>query len=252
MIFEQEFYEASLVTSSKYSNQQSLKKVAILQSNYIPWKGYFDIIRAVDEFIIYDEAQYTKNDWRNRNKIKTPSGVQWITIPVYQKTLDQRISETKVSNSKWAIKHWNTIQGNYAKAPYFAMYKDIFKEFYSLVETPYLSEINIHLLKLICGLLNIETRISNSSSFQLAGNPTERLVSLCKQTSSSIYLSGPAAKQYLEEECFVQEKISIEWMDYSDYPEYPQLFPPFAQDVSIIDLLFNVGPASTSFMKGKK
>lgn len=206
----------------------------------------------MDEFIVYDEVQYTKNDWRNRNKIKTSQGVQWITIPVYQSSLNQKISETKISNFKWAAKHWNTIQGSYAKAQYFPMYKDALKEFYASAKTPLLSEVNINLIKLICGFLNIETRISNSADFELAGNPTERLVNLCKQTSASIYLSGPAAKDYLEEEYFIEAKVNIEWMDYSGYPEYPQLFPPFAHDVSIIDLLFNVGPAATTFMKKKK
>src|SRR5258705_3700225 len=94
-------------------------RIAILQSNYIPWKGYFDIIGSVDEFIFYDEAQYTKNDWRNRNKIKTPTGVQWITIPVFQKNLNQKISETKVSNHKWNTKNWNKLKANYSQAPFF-------------------------------------------------------------------------------------------------------------------------------------
>ena len=115
------------------------KRVAILQSNYIPWKGYFDLIGKVDEFIIYDEVQYTKNDWRNRNRIKTSSGTQWITIPVFQKSLHQKISETRVSNYNWAIKNWNSLKGNYARAPYFKFFSPILKEFYSSIKTPFLS-----------------------------------------------------------------------------------------------------------------
>lgn len=206
----------------------------------------------MDEFIIYDEAQYTKNDWRNRNKIKTPHGIQWITIPVYQRSLNQRISETRISDLKWSVKHWNTIQGNYAKASHFASFKDVLKEFYLVSKTPFLSEINTGLIKLICGLLDIQTRVSNSADFDLEGNPTERLVILCKKTGAGTYLSGPAAKDYLDVDLFTKEKINIEWMDYASYREYPQLFPPFAHEVSIIDLLFNTGPSATTFMKPKK
>ena len=228
----------------------AFKKVAILQSNYIPWKGYFDIIGSVDEFIIYDEVQYTKNDWRNRNKIKTLTGPQWITIPVYQQHLDQRISETKICDIKWGVKHWNSINANYARAPHFKdLYKDVFKEFYLSSNTPYLSKINEHLIKLICDFLRIETKISNSTEYDLRGNPTEKLVDLCRQSGASTYVSGPAAKNYLVEDLFVQENIKIEWMDYSNYPEYSQLFPPFEHSVSIVDLLFNVGTTARKYMK---
>jgi len=229
----------------------NLKKVAILQSNYIPWKGYFDIIGSVDEFIFYDEVQYTKNDWRNRNKIKTPAGVQWITIPVYQKSLNQRISETKVSNYKWGTKNWNTLKVNYSQAPYFKTYSPFFEELYNSLETPLLSEINQTFIKMICNLLSIKTKITNSIEYQLKGDPTEKLVNLCKQTNATHYLSGPAAKNYLKEILFEQEGIMLEWMNYRDYPEYSQLYPPFEHGVSIVDLLFNTGASARNFMKSR-
>jgi len=229
-----------------------MKKVAILQSNYIPWKGYLDIIAAVDEFIIYDEVQFTKNDWRNRNKIKTKDGIQWITIPVRQKKLSQRISETEISDPKWRNKNWNTILTNYSKAPNFNTFAAQFEDFYRNVDSTFLSEINIKLLKLICGMLNIKTVISNSADFDLTGDPTERLVNLCKQTQAQIYLSGPAAKNYLREDLFSNEGIAVEWMDYNSYPEYRQLYPPFDHYVSIIDLLFNEGNDSIKYMKYAK
>src|SRR5882672_4584783 len=213
------------------------KSIAILQSNYLPWKGYFDIIGMVDEFIIYDEVQYTKNDWRNRNRIKTPSGSQWITIPVYQKSLMQKISETQISNYKWATKNWNSLKANYSKAPYFKFYSPYFEDFYRTVETPFLAQINISLIKITCDILAIKTKISSSAEYNLIGDPTEKLVSLCKQSQASSYLSGPAAKNYLREDLFKQECIEIEWMDYRGYPEYPQLYPPFEHHVSIVDLL---------------
>jgi hypothetical protein len=217
------------------------KRVAILQSNYIPWKGYFDIIGSVDEFIIYDEVQYTKNDWRNRNKIKTPQGVQWLTIPVYQMSLGQKISETKVSNVKWASKHWQSLQTNYSKAAFFREDKPFFEHYYRNVRTPFLSEINEGLLMMICELIGIKTRISKSADYVLTGDPTERLVSLCKQTNAELYLSGPSAKNYLQEGLFEEEGIKVEWADYHNYPQYSQLFPPFEHAVSILDLIFNVG-----------
>lgn len=228
------------------------KKVAIIQSNYIPWKGYFDMIGLVDEFIIYDEVQYTKNDWRNRNKIKSLNGVQWITIPVYQKTLNQKISETQVSDMKWASKHWNTMVTNYAKAPHFKSVAPLLEHYYKTTTEIFLSRINIELIRIICKYLGIQTSISSSSSYQLVGNPTQRLVQLCKQTHASSYLTGPAAKNYLDTNLFVTEGIQVQWMNYQDYPEYQQRYPPFEHSVSIVDLLFNTGTQASKYMKFSK
>ena len=228
------------------------KRIAILQSNYIPWKGYFDIIGLVDEFIIYDEVQYTKNDWRNRNKIKTASGTQWITIPVYQRSLRQKISETVISDPKWGMRNWNSLKTNYGRAPYFKSYSSAIQEIYLTSKSLNLSEINVAFIRFICDFLGIKTKISNSADYVLEGDSTEKLVSLCRQTRASHYLSGPAAKVYILENLFQEEKINIEWMDYNGYQEYPQLYPPFEQGVSIIDLLFNAGPASRDYMKFSK
>jgi len=108
-----------------------MKKIAISQSNYIPWKGYFDLINIVDEFVIYDDAQYTKNDWRNRNKVQTQNGPTWLTIPVDTKgKLNQSISQAQVLNQLWRAKHWKTIAQSYAKSPYFTEYKDRFEKLY--------------------------------------------------------------------------------------------------------------------------
>ncbi len=228
------------------------KSVAIIQSNYIPWKGYFDLIGMVDEFVIYDEVQYTKNDWRNRNRVKTKDGVQWITIPAYQRSLDQKISETQISDAKWATKHWNTLVTNYSKAANFKSVSPLFEEFYKNSKSDQLSKVNKELIKIICEYVGIKTKISDSKEYQLEGEPTERLVSLCKQTNSTIYLTGPAAKNYLQENLFKQEGIEVKWMDYSNYQEYPQLYPPFEHAVSILDLLFNVGHEASAYMKFSK
>ena len=226
-----------------------MKKIAILQSNYIPWKGYFDLINMVDEFILYDDMQYTKNDWRNRNKIKTPQGIQWLTIPVRQESLDQKIKDTKISDKKWNIKHWRTISQNYSKAKYFKDYKDIFEELYLTCDEEYLSEINYKFITTINEILGIKTKLRWSSEFELVDGQTEKLLGICKDCNADIYLSGPAAKDYFNEDLAKQENIKVEWMDYSGYKEYEQLNPPFEHGVTILDLIFNKGDRAKEFMK---
>jgi hypothetical protein len=228
------------------------KKVAIIQSNYIPWKGYFDIINMVDEFIIYDDVQFTKNDWRNRNRIKTRDGVQWITIPVRQKSLSQKICETKVSQANWASKHWKTLVSNYSKASNFMEYAEAFENFYRSPGSNYLSEINYSLIKVINQILKINTRLSFSQNFKLVSGKNERLIDLVQQIGGSEYISGPAASGYLDESLFSEANIKITWMNYSSYSEYPQLFPPFQHEVSVIDLIFNTGANAGKFMKSFK
>lgn len=224
-----------------------MKKIAILQSNYIPWKGYFDIIQKSDVFVIYDEVQYTKNDWRNRNLIKTPNGLEWLTIPVNQKNLDQKINETCVSQHNWNKKHWNTLVGNYSKAPFFKRYSEEFKDLFLGIETDNLSEINLLFIKKINSLFEINTEIIDSQSLQLIGDKNERLIEAIKKLNGTHYISGPAAKSYLDTVAFEKEEIHVEWMDYSNYPEYPQMFSPFKHNVTILDLLFNVGPDSKKY-----
>lgn len=232
------------------------KKVAILQSNYIPWKGYFDIIGSVDEFIFYDEMQYTKNDWRNRNKIKSPQGAQWISIPIITKghlTNGLKIIDAKVVNGKWAISHWNTIKQFYKKSPYFKQYADLFEKLYKDCEQEeLLCEINYKFIFAIIKILGIKTKISFSQDYGLIEGKTERLVDLVQKVGGTEYISGPAAKDYINEELFKKAGIKLTWMDYSGYPEYPQLYPPFEHGVSILDLIFNCGDHSPDYMKVKQ
>lgn len=227
-----------------------MKKIAILQSNYIPWKGYFDLINMVDEFVLYDDMQYTRRDWRNRNKIKTPNGLAWLTIPVEVKgKYFQKINETKISEKDWAKKHWQSIVHNYSKAKYFKEYKEIFEELYLGCDEEYLSQINYKFITAINEILRIKTKIRWSSEFELVDGQTEKLLGICKDCAADIYLSGPAAKDYLDESLFEAENIKVEWMNYGGYLEYEQLFPPFEHGVSILDLIFNEGPNATKFMK---
>ncbi|MBK7149195.1 MAG: WbqC family protein [Bacteroidetes bacterium] len=224
-----------------------MKKVAILQSNYIPWKGYFDLIKSVDVFVIYDEVQYTKNDWRNRNLIKTPTGPSWITIPCRQTSLAQKIYETQVTLPNWNVKHWNTIKGNYTRAPYFKKYEEVFYQTYMSSRSEFLSEINLTFIKTINGLLGIETTIIDSRELNLQGDKNERLIEAVCKLNGNYYLSGPAAKSYLDEKAFHDKGIEVAWMDYTKYPEYQQLYPPFTHGVSILDLIFNCGESAVNY-----
>lgn len=224
--------------------------LGIIQSNYIPWKGYFDIIGISDEFIIYDHAQYSKNTWRNRNKIKTPRGVQWLTIPVECKgKCTQKIREVVVSDPRWNVKHWKSLCANYARAKYFPQYKDMFEDLYLGCEEKYLSLINYRFIIRICEILGIKTKISWDEEYELIEGKTKKLAYLCKQTNTNIYLTGPTAKGYLDDELFEREEKKIIYMDYSGYSEYEQLYPPFVHEVSVVDLIFNEGPNASKYMK---
>ncbi|QLA15808.1 WbqC family protein [Desulfolutivibrio sulfoxidireducens] len=222
-----------------------MKKIAVLQSNYIPWKGYFDIIGMVDEFILYDEVQYTTNDWRNRNRIKTPSGPVWLTIPVlHNRRFGQRIDEARVSDRRWPKKHCQSLLTYYSKAPFFkVLFPSLEAVYASCADEERLSAINRAFLQWVCDALGMVTRIRSSLDYPSDGDRNERLVALCKLAGAGAYLSGPAARQYLDVAMFRENSIAVRWMDYSGYPEYPQLHGPvFRHDVTVLDLLFNVGP----------
>ncbi len=227
-----------------------MKKVAILQSNYIPWKGYFDMIALVDEFILYDDMQYTRRDWRNRNKIKTPQGLAWLTVPVEVKgKYFQKINETIISEAKWAKDHWATIKQFYSKAKFFKDYKDVFENFYLSTQEQLLSNVNYELIKMTNEILGIKTKISRSSDYVLADGQTERLLDLVQQAGGTEYISGPAAKDYIVDSLFEDAGVKLTWMDYSGYTEYTQLYPPFEHGVTVLDLIFNEGPEAPKFMK---
>ncbi len=230
-----------------------MKRVAIVQSNYIPWKGYFDLIRLSDEFILYDDVQYTRRDWRNRNLIKTPTGLQWLTIPVEVKgKYHQRIRDTRVSDPNWGRTHWQTILHNYAKSPFFRTYREILEPLYLSAKEPFLSDVNRRFIETIAPLVGVQPSIRWSSDYELAEGRSERLVQLCLSAGGSVYLSGPSAKGYLDEALFAEAGIGVEWMDYSGYPEYPQLFGKFQHGVTILDLLFNTGAEAAKYMKSRQ
>ena len=227
-----------------------MNKVAVIQSNYIPWKGYFDIINDVDHFIFYDDVQYTKNDWRNRNKIVTPNGSMWITIPVGT-SLNRLINEVKINDFNWQDRHWKSIKQNYSRAPYFKKYREFFEEIYLAQKWQGLSELNQYVIKKIAvEVLNVKTRFSSSEIYNAQGERQERLLEVLKKVNADAYISGPAARDYIELDRFKDAGIQLVYKDYSGYPEYVQMFKPFDHFVSIIDLIFNSGPDAAWYIWG--
>ncbi|TDW47138.1 WbqC-like protein [Flavobacterium sp. 270] len=229
-----------------------MKKIVITQSNYIPWKGYFDAINVSDEFVIYDDMQYTRRDWRNRNLIKTAQGLKWLTIPIIVKgKFFQKIRETKVSDVNWNKEHWNILNQTYSKSKCFKEVKDFVQELYMTVNSEYLTEINVHFLKGISDYLGIDKQFKFSSEFVLKEERTERLLDICLDLNGTDYYSGPAAKDYMNEQIFSDSGINIHYFNYAGYSEYEQLYPPFEHGVTILDLIFNQGDKAATFLKEK-
>jgi WbqC-like protein family len=227
-----------------------MRRIAILQSNYIPWKGYFDMIAAVDEFVLYDDMQYTRRDWRNRNQIKTPQGLQWLTVPVLVKgRYLQTIRETRIDGAGWAANHWRSLVQNYRGAPYFAEIAQWLEPLYLGPIPDHLSQLNRTLIEAICKYLNIRTTITNSWDYRLRDGKTERLADLCLQAGATGYVSGPSARDYIDEGIFRDLGIQLTWFDYAGYPEYPQLWGPFVHGVTVLDLLFNCGQDAHRYMR---
>lgn len=226
-----------------------MSSVAIVQSNYIPWKGYFDLIAFVDRFVLYDVVQFTKNDWRNRNRVKTASGPVWLTVPVaHTGRFGQRIDEAVAADDRWRRKHWRTIEQAYVRAPFFRRYRDEFEALYLGSTERRLSVINRDFVAAIATALEISTPIEDAASFDLPEDRNERLVAICRELGADEYLSGPSAQAYLDVQRFEAAGIRVRFMDYSGYPEYPQLHPPFEHRVSAMDLLFNTGAEARSYM----
>jgi WbqC-like protein family len=226
------------------------KRVAIVQSNYVPWRGYFDLIDSVDEFILLDDAQYTRRDWRNRNKIKTAQGSRWLTIAVQVSgRYTQSIYDTCVAEADWPERHWDLLRQQYAAAPRFGELSDFVAELYATVPGPRLTQVNRHFLERIAAYLGIETPVTLSLDYEAHGAKTERLLDLCVKADATEYVSGPAARAYLEEARFLERGISVSWFDYGPYAEYAQLHPPFDPHVSILDLLLCAGAESASLFR---
>lgn len=226
-----------------------MKSLAILQSNYIPWKGYFDIINSVDEFLIYDSMQYTRYDWRNRNKIKTANGTRWLTIPVNARNhFTLKIEDVETADNRWRRQHWQSLVHSYSRAAFFKTYKDVFEHTYLGTSERGLSTINESLIRLVCQILQIKTTIVTMSEPAHRQDKTERIIRLCKERGAGVHLFGPAARNYLDVEKFRDHGLIDTWMSYDGYREYPQLHGTFEHRVSVLDLIFNTGPNAHLYM----
>jgi len=213
----------------------------------------------VDEYVLYDDVQFTRRDWRNRNKIKTPKGLKWLTISVKKvenhqsSDTGQKICETEISDSSWAEKHWRQIKANYSQAPFWGVYSGKIKKLYEAAAgEKFLSNVNFLFLSEIMHLLDFSTEITWSMNYPAQGHKTDRLLDILKQAGATDYLSGPAAKDYIEKKKFQESGIALHWMDYNAYSEYPQLYPPFEHGVSILDMLFMLGEETSSYIWGGK
>jgi hypothetical protein len=195
--------------------------------------------------------QFTRRDWRNRNLVKTPRGLEWLTIPVAVKgRYLQKICDTRIDDEQWRTRHWATLVHNYSKAPHFSHYRDAIEQLYLGATEPELSRVNRRFIDAICAILGIETKLSWSMDYRpLKDGKTERLVDLCQRAGATRYLSGPAARDYIEPQLFARAGIELGFFDYSGYPEYPQRFGNFEHGVTVLDLIFNVGPQAPRFMK---
>jgi len=225
-------------------------RVAILQSNYLPWKGYFDIINDVDLFVFYDDVQYTRADWRNRNKIKPKTGSQWLSVPVLGGR-DKLIFEVTFADQKWQEQHWRSLTSAYGRAAHFPTISDFLRPFYLERRWETLSEMNQQVIQAIAkDVLHSRTDFVDSRTFAATGAKQDRLLDILRKCGATTYVSGPAARDYIEESGFREAGIELVWKDYSGYPEYPQLSSPFEHSVSIVDLLFNVGPDAPHYIWG--
>jgi hypothetical protein len=228
-------------------------RCVILQPSYIPWRGYFHQIQKADVFVFYDDVQFDKHGWRNRNRIKSPGGGKWLTIPVHSKgnVVEQTpINQIQICNNQpWARKHWATLKQVYGKTPHFARYADRLEAFYAR-PPELLADFTIDLTIHLARALGLErTRYVRSTALSAAGQKTDRLLAILQSLGATQYISGPAAKAYLEEDKLRAAGIGLEYMEYH-YPDYPQLFPPFDPQVSILDLLFMTGPAAAKYVWG--
>jgi hypothetical protein len=226
-------------------------KCVILQPSYIPWRGYFHQIQKADVFVFYDDVQYDVDGWRNRNRIKTPSGPTWLTIPVSAKGVHsggRRICDIRICwDRKWNETHLKSLQHSYAKAPHFSRYEALLADWYA-GKPELLAEFTVSTTIRLARELGIDhPRFLRSSQMECSGNKTERVLSVLKQVGATHYISGPSAKAYLDVDKLAAEGISVEWMSYS-YPDYPQLYPPFDPQVSILDLLFSTGPRAGEYI----
>jgi hypothetical protein len=224
-------------------------RVTILQPSYLPWLGYFEQMHRSDQFVLYDDVQFTRRDWRNRNRIRVQEGSIWLTVPVIQKNkFEQNLLETKIDNStSWKRKHLETIRCHYSKTPFFDLHFPWCEKIFNS-EWNFLLDLSLETIQYLKGQLKINTPLLRSSELGGTGDKTERLISICKQLGATHYLSGESARNYISEKDFSDQGIELEYQEYQ-HPEYPQRYEGFVPFLSTIDLLFNCGNKSLDLLK---
>jgi hypothetical protein len=223
--------------------------ITIHQPQYLPWLGYLDKIDKADVFVILDNVQFKKNEWQNRNRIKTAQGHQWITVPVLYR-FPEKINEVRINNkANWGRKHLQALITNYSKSTYFDNYKSFFEDIFSR-SWDRLVDINIEIIKFLISALDLKTKLVIASDLKLREEPTERLVDICKMLDGNRYLAGKDGNKYMNLELFEQEGIDVIFQDFK-HPVYHQLFGDFEPCMSAIDLLFNCGDNSLEILRGK-
>lgn len=225
--------------------------VAVHQPQYLPYLGYFDKIDRADIFVLLDNVQFKKNEWQNRNKIKTAQGWQWLTVPVkYQ--YPQLISEVTINNTvKWQHKQKQAILTNYKKAPHFNCLEEFFEEIFSR-SWELISQLNISVVRRLVEVLGIDTALHAGSALgEFPQDPDERLIAITKHFGADNYLAGSGGSQYMDLDKYKKAGIEVVFQEYN-HPKYSQLFGVFEPYMSVIDLIFNHGDRSLSILRGNK
>jgi hypothetical protein len=226
----------------------SRRVAVILQPSYLPWLGYFSQMQRSDVFVLYDDVQYDKHSWRNRNRIKTLQGIQWLTVPVLTKGQNWPTNRVvRIDNAiDWRKKHRLSIRQNYGKAPYFSDYFGIFDDLYY---RPWdsLLELNMTFLNAVCDMLGLKRETVFSSDLGVKGDTVERLIAICNQLGANVFYEGAAGRDYIDDELFARAGIKLEYQDYR-HPVYHQLYGDFVPYMSVVDLLFNCGPKSLEIL----
>lgn len=224
--------------------------VVILQPGYLPWLGFFDQMRRADVFVYYDDVQYDTHGWRNRNRIKTQRGPLWLTVPVRHSGLSKpRILDVAIdARTNWAKKHVASIRQAYAAAPFAQQYIGALEAV--LMESwERLVDLDLAVVDLLAAWLDTRPRIERASALGIGGQQTQRLVNICRHFGATRYLSGSAARTYLDVALLERSGIAVEWQDFA-HPVYPQLHGEFVPYLSAIDLILNCGDQSRAVLEG--
>ena len=225
--------------------------VSIHQPYYFPWLGYFEKVLKADVFVILDDVQYEKNNFYNRNRVKTSNGATWITIPVMYKSKINLMDITIDEKQKWQKKHFDTIFFSYKKAPYFKEHEEFLENIFKNMKYEKLIDINLYTLKYLFNALEIETPIKYASELNINSTATQRLIDITKAVGADTYLSGSSGKNYMDLDLFDKENIDVIYQDYKS-PTYTQLGNHFESNLSILDLLLNHGAKSREIILSNK